>query len=74
MSFLCLQVSETYDWRLSVANMERRDRYFSHLQMRIELLQKIHGQKVRPVDTHQTCTAAMPHNELGATQARLTSM
>ena len=71
--FLCLQVGETFDWRLSVANMERRDHYFSLLQRRIESLHEVWGEKARPVDTHQTCTAAMPHDELGATFARVIS-
>ena len=42
-----LQVGETYDWRLSVANMERRDKYFSRLRARIELLHSTQGEKVR---------------------------
>ena len=42
-----LQVGETYDWRLSVANMERRDKYFSRLRARIELLHNTQGEKAR---------------------------
>ena len=41
------QVGETYDWRLSVANMERRDSYFSRLKARIELLHSTQGEKAR---------------------------
>lgn len=41
------QVGETYDWRLSVANMERRDGYFTRLKARCELLKKINNEKAR---------------------------
>ena len=43
---LCGQVGETYDWRLSVANMERRDGYFTRLKARCELLKKLNNEKV----------------------------
>ena len=49
MQSAALQVGETYDWRLSVANMERRDKYFSRLRARIELLHSTQGEKVRPL-------------------------
>lgn len=39
-------VGETYDWRLSIANMERRDGYFSRLKTRVESLKQLHGEKV----------------------------
>lgn len=44
----CLQIASTYDWRLSIANMERRDNYFSRLQDQIELLHKLKKEKVQP--------------------------
>lgn len=40
------QWGETYDWRLSVPNMERRDHYFTRLKWRIELSLKTEGEKV----------------------------
>ena len=43
----CPQIASTYDWRLSVANMERRDNYFSRLQDQIELLHKLKKEKVQ---------------------------
>ena len=42
-----MQVGETYDWRLSVANMERRDGYFTRLKLRIEMLHALNKEKVR---------------------------
>lgn len=41
------QIGETYDWRLAVPNMERRDGYFTRLKVRVETMHKIHGEKVR---------------------------
>jgi len=41
------QVGETYDWRLSISNMERRDGYFTRLKLRIEMLHGIKREKVR---------------------------
>ena len=38
--------AETYDWRLSTPNMEKRDAYFTRLQARIELVYQIQGIKV----------------------------
>lgn len=38
--------AETYDWRLSTPNMEKRDAYFTRLQARIELVHQVHGIKV----------------------------
>lgn len=40
------QYGETYDWRLSVPNMETRDHYFTRLKWRIELSVKTEGEKV----------------------------
>lgn len=34
-----------YDWRLSYANLERRDRYFSRLRSHIELAHEVSGEK-----------------------------
>jgi environmental stress-induced protein Ves len=39
-------VGETYDWRLSVANMERRDGYFTRLKLRVEMLHQLNKEKV----------------------------
>ncbi|KAK9918842.1 hypothetical protein WJX75_007445 [Coccomyxa subellipsoidea] len=39
-------IGETYDWRLSVPNMETRDKYFTRLKWRIELTMKTEGEKV----------------------------
>ena len=41
-----LQVGETYDWRLAVPNMEKRDHYFTRLKWRIELTHQTNGEKV----------------------------
>ena len=41
-----LQYSETYDWRLSVPNMEKRDSYFTRLRWRIELTHLTEKEKV----------------------------
>ncbi len=41
------QVGETYDWRLSVPNMEKRDHYFTRLKWRIELTHQTNGEKAR---------------------------
>ena len=41
-----LQYSETYDWRLSVPNMEKRDSYFTRLKWRIELTHLTEKEKV----------------------------
>lgn len=46
MSILVLQAGETYDWRLSVPNMETRDHYFTRLKWRLELSLKTEGEKV----------------------------
>lgn len=40
------QIGVTYDWRLSVANMERRDSYFSHLRADVELMHRLNKEKV----------------------------
>ena len=42
------QVGETYDWRLAVPNMEKRDHYFTRLKWRIELTHQTIGEKVLP--------------------------
>ena len=39
------QVGETYDWRLSVANMERRDGYFTRLKTRVAMLHALNHEK-----------------------------
>lgn len=39
-------VGETYDWRLSIANMERRDGYFTRLKLRVEMLHGLQKEKV----------------------------
>lgn len=44
--FCVSQYGETYDWRLSVPNMETRDHYFTRLKWRIELSVKTEGEKV----------------------------
>ncbi len=43
---LVAQWGETYDWRLSVPNMETRDHYFTRLKWRIELTLATEGEKV----------------------------
>ena len=43
---LLLQISETYDWRLAIPNMEKRDSYYTRLKSRIETTKKIHNEKV----------------------------
>ena len=42
------QIGETYDWRLAVPNMERRDGYFTRLKVRVETTHQLHGEKVAP--------------------------
>ena len=44
----CWQIGETYDWRLAVPNMERRDGYFTRLKVRVETTHQLHGEKVAP--------------------------
>ncbi|KAK9822390.1 hypothetical protein WJX81_007759 [Elliptochloris bilobata] len=39
-------IGETYDWRLAVPNMERRDGYFTRLKVRVETTHQLHGEKV----------------------------
>jgi hypothetical protein len=41
------QIGETYDWRLAIPNMERRDAYFTRLKIRIEVAHQVAGEKVR---------------------------
>lgn len=41
-----LQVTEPYDWRLALPNLEKRDAYFTRLKARIEVLSKAQGEKV----------------------------
>ena len=53
-----VQYSETYDWRLSVPNMEKRDSYFTRLKWRIELTHHTEHEKVRPSNL-----AALPSSE-----------
>ena len=40
------QAVETYDWRLALPNLQARDRFFTRVQKRVELLQEIHEEKV----------------------------
>ncbi len=40
------QVGETFDWRLSIPNVEKRDAYFTRLKVRIELITEIAKEKV----------------------------
>lgn len=47
------QVTEPYDWRLALPNLERRDGYFSRLRARIEVLTKTRGEKVHPTSAKQ---------------------
>ena len=49
--------AETYDWRLSTPNMEKRDAYFTRLQARIELVHQVNGIKVGPLHSF-----SMPHH------------
>lgn len=42
-----LQVTEPYDWRLALPNLEKRDALFTRMKSRIEILVKSHGEKVR---------------------------
>ena len=51
-------MGETYDWRLSVPNMEKRDRYFTRLKWRIELSHFTTGEKVPPRAAAPACTGA----------------
>ena len=37
---------ETYDWRLSLPNLQLRDKYFIQVKHRVELLHELHGEKV----------------------------
>ena len=46
MHCIVLQYSETYDWRLAVPNMEKRDSYFTRLKWRIELTHHTEQEKV----------------------------
>ena len=39
------QVTETYDWRLAVPLMQKRDNYFTRLKIRVELLHSLHKEK-----------------------------
>lgn len=41
-----MQAVETYDWRLSLPNLQKRDKYFTRVQKRVELLREIHEEKV----------------------------
>jgi hypothetical protein len=41
------QAAENYDWRLSIADLERRDHYFTVLRNRVELLHQMNGEKAR---------------------------
>lgn len=49
-----MQISETYDWRLAVPNMEKRDSYFTRLKWRIELTHHTEGEKVSPSNCEST--------------------
>nr|ANH71127.1 phospholipid: diacylglycerol acyltransferase [Lobosphaera incisa]ANH79231.1 phospholipid:diacylglycerol acyltransferase [Lobosphaera incisa] len=42
-------IGETYDWRLSVPNMEYRDGYYTRLKARFEVTKLQHGRKVMAV-------------------------
>ena len=42
-----LQIGVTYDWRLAVPNMEKRDGYFTRLKMVIEWARNVKDEKVR---------------------------
>lgn len=39
-------VSLSYDWRLSMANLEHRDGYFTRMKMAIEMLHTVHKERV----------------------------
>ena len=47
-------VGVSYDWRLSIANMERRDHYFSRLRTEVEQLHRLNGEKVCRVPRRHT--------------------
>lgn len=49
-------VGATYDWRLSIANMERRDNYFSRLQDQVELLHRLKEEKVHLIRVRMPLT------------------
>ena len=49
-----MQISETYDWRLAVPNMEKRDSYFTRLKWRIELTHHTEVEKVSPSNCKST--------------------
>lgn len=51
-----VQWGETYDWRLSVPNMESRDHYFTRLKWRIELMLLTEKEKVLQL-THTCCSS-----------------
>ena len=58
-----LQYGETYDWRLSVPNMEKRDSYFTRLKWRIELTHHTQHEKVCPSNAaaSRTCKSRISH-------------
>jgi Lecithin:cholesterol acyltransferase len=66
----CAQVGETYDWRLSIANMERRDGYFTRLKLRIEMLHGLNKEKVRSSGTMHLL-AAGPAEDAGPQHDKL---
>ena len=59
-----LQHSETYDWRLSVPNMEKRDSYFTRLKWRIELTHLTGKEKVCP----SICSSLGPRSTFSLNQ------
>ena len=55
-------MGETYDWRLSIANMERRDGYFTRLKLRIEMLHGLNKEKVHCAFHHAPAYSASSVN------------
>ena len=61
--FWSLQVSEPYDWRLAISNMERRDGYFTRIKSRMELLHQLNREKVFVI-SHSVRDRSWCRNEL----------
>jgi Lecithin:cholesterol acyltransferase len=58
VSVCARQLTEPYDWRLSVANMERRDGYFTRLKNSVEVSSRLNNQKVMVISHSVSCAAS----------------
>jgi hypothetical protein len=60
VTFLWGQVGETFDWRLAIPNVQKRDSYFTKLKARLELIISVHDQKVAALPSHFYCMITVP--------------